>query len=190
MDAQSRDIYILDDFHPYAEELREDALASQYEDWYGPDGQLYKRICIKEIPLLSEMLTYLFGPIKMLGMAYRLNFGGEPPNAAIHSDMGWGTHALVLYLSDGPSGTALWTHKETGADKILPNQHELFEAVCHDWNDESKWNQDTFVCMKFNRALVYRSELFHSRYPFEAFGDSPETGRLIAVAFFTPERQE
>jgi len=183
------DIYILDDFHPYAEELREDALTSEYVDWQGPDGQVYKRICIKEIPLLKEMLTYLFGPLNMLGMAYRLNFDEELPNAAIHSDMGWGTHALVLYLSDGPSGTAFWTHKETGADKILPNQHELFEAVCHDWNDESKWNQDTFVCMKFNRALVYRSELFHSRYPFEAFGDSPETGRLIAVAFFTPERQ-
>ena len=76
-----------------------------------------------------------------------------------------------------------------GADKILPGQHELFESVCHDWNDESKWKQDTFVAMKFNRALIYRSELFHSRYPFEAFGDSPENGRLIVVAFFTPEKQ-
>ncbi len=185
----AKDLFVIDDFHPYAEELRLDAIDSKYEDWNGPDGQLYKRVCIKNIPLVTDILTNIFGPINMLGMAYRLNFNGERPNAAIHSDIGWGTHALVLYLSEGLSGTAFWTHKETGVDRVKMGQYKIFDTVCHDWDDVSKWQQDIFIGMKFNRALIYRSELFHSRYPFEAFGDSPETGRLIVVAFFTPERQ-
>ena len=42
----------------------------------------------------------------------------------------------------------------------------------------------TLARLKFNRAVVYESALFHSRYPFAAFGSGPEDGRLIAVAFF------
>lgn len=178
------DLYVLENFHAYAEEIREHALASQYQDWLGPDGQVYKRICITEIPLLETMLDELFGGIEMLGMAYRLNFNNEPPNAAIHTDLGWGTHALVLYLADGPSGTAFWRHKEAKRDRILPNETEVFEMVSGDWNNKDKWEKVHVVEMKFNRAIVYKSCLFHSRYPFEAFGDSPENGRLIAVAFF------
>jgi hypothetical protein len=178
------DLYVLDNFHAYPEEVREHALSAEYVDWLGPDGQVYKRICITELPLVEHMLTDMFGEVQILGMGYRLNFNQEPPNAAIHSDLGWGTHALVWYLSDGPSGTAFWRHKVTGRDRILPGDQELFEKVCNDWNDESAWEMIHKVDMKFNRALVYKSALFHSRHPFEAFGTSPETGRLIGVAFF------
>ena len=40
---------------------------------------------------------------------------------------------------------------------------------------------------RMGRAVIYESELFHSRYPFAAFGSGPEDGRLVAVAFFSPE---
>lgn len=40
--------------------------------------------------------------------------------------------------------------------------------------------------MQLGRLVIYESALFHSRWPFEAFGTDPESGRLIAVAFFTP----
>lgn len=62
-----------------------------------------------------------------------------------------------------------------------------FEQVRHDWNDEAAWEQAALVPIRFNRAVVYESALFHSRYPFAAFGTGPEDGRLIAVAFFTPK---
>lgn len=131
----------------------------------------------------------------MLGMGYRLNFAGELPNAAVHSDLGWGTHALVLYLSDPPMGanqcgTAFWRHNATGAHRIDPGDFDLLDEIQVDWNDESAWTQRARVPMQFNRALIYESALFHSRYPFEAFGDNAETGRLIAVAFFTPRGQK
>lgn len=179
--------FVLDDFHPFPNEIRELALKSNYEDWLGPDGQVYKRICRCNIPGLMSMLEGLFGPIRMLGMGFRLNYNEEEPNATIHSDLGWGTHALVWYLSQGPGGTAFWTHRGTGAERIDADDQWLFEQVSEDWNSEGAWTLRDIVAMQFNRAIIYESALFHSRYPFKAFGDSPETGRLIAVAFFTPE---
>jgi len=182
-------MYVIEDFHPFPVELRELALRSEFIDWMGPDGQVYKRVCIGEIPGIRKMLEDLFGTIEMLGMGFRLNFNEEEPNAAIHSDMGWGTHALVLYLSEGPGGTAFWTHKKTGAHRIDAGDFYLFEQVNRDWNDADAWTQNQLVSMKFNRALIYESALFHSRWPFKAFGNSPETGRLIVTAFFTPRNE-
>lgn len=185
---QDKSLFVIDDFYPYPMQLRNFALSRQYEDWLGPDGEVYKRICRCEVPAMRELLTGLLGPMEIHGMAFRLNFGGEPPNAAIHSDVGWGTHALVHYLSEGPSGTAFWKHKATQTDRIDPGDTYLFEQINRDWNDVSKWEQKRLVEMRFNRALIYESALFHSRWPFEAFGSYPEDGRLIVVAFFTPRK--
>ena len=184
MNTQTEQIFVLDDFYPFPEKLRDFALKQDFIDWQGPDGQVYKRICITNVPGLTSMLEDLLGSVEMLGMAFRLNFNEEEPNAAIHSDLGWGTHALVLYLSEGESGTAFWKHKETSTVRIDPGDEWLYEKVCNDWNELDKWEQRKFIPMKFNRALIYESAFFHSRWPFKAFGDSPETGRLIVVAFF------
>lgn len=181
-------VTVIDGFLPDAESVRDEALRSEFVDWPGHDGETYKRICITDVPGLRDGVERACGPVTMLGMAYRLNFNGEMPNAAIHSDLGWGTHALVLYLSEGKGGTAFWQHKATGTNRIDSGDADLLEKVCGDWNDESAWQQRQLVGMKFNRALIYESALFHSRYPFEAFGNCPDNGRLIAVAFFTPEQ--
>lgn len=179
-------MYVIEDFLPDPDAVRQAGLRMEYEDWEGPDGAVYKRIARVEVKQVREMLEAMFGQIDLLGMAYRLNYKNEPPNQSIHSDMGWGTHALVLYLSDGPSGTAFWQHTATGANRILPGDMELFEQIKDDFENEDAWDQRAFVKMDYNKALIYSGELFHSRYPFKAFGDSPENGRLILVAFFTP----
>lgn len=176
---------VIDDFLPNAAELRVAGLAAPYVDWPGPDGETYKRIYIADIPGVQDAVERAMGrPVEMLGMAYRLNFGGELPNAAIHSDMGWGTHALVYYLSEGEGGTAFWRHKSTGAERFTPGDLELFEQVRDDWDTESKWEMVELAEIRFNRATIYESELFHSRYPFAAFGNGFDDGRLIVVAFF------
>jgi|SRR5688572_2091545 len=184
------ELYVIDNFHPFPDLLRQHALKQEFEDWQGPDGEVYKRICRIQVPGILAMLTDLFGPVDMLGMGYRLNYNEEEPNAAIHSDLGWGTHALVLYLCEGSGGTAFWSHRVTEAHRIDPGDQVLFEHVAPDWNDESKWEIRQMVNLKYNRALIYESALFHSRYPFKAFGDSPENGRLIVVAFFTSENRK
>lgn len=177
---------VIDDAIPDAMRLREQALASEFIDWHGYDDQVYKRVCLTHIPELHEAIDKAIGPVDMLGMGYRLNFNGEIPNQAVHSDLGWGTHAAVLYLSDGDGGTALWRHKATGAESIHAGDAALMGAIGDDWDDESKWEMRSLAEIKLGRLTIYESALFHSRYPFQAFGDSPETGRLIAVAFFTP----
>lgn len=181
---------IIDDFLPNFSSVQRQGIHADYTDWAAPDGQVYKRICITDIPGLQEAIEEKVGPVEMLGMGFRLNYEGEPPNQAIHTDLGWGTHALVLYLRDGPSGTAFWKHNKTNTESINVGQVELLEQIKADWEDESKWRMDEFVGMRANRALIYPSELYHSRYPFKAFGNTPETGRLIVVAFFNKLKGE
>ena len=175
---------VIDDFM----DLRAAGLHASYIDWQGYDGQVYKRVALGSIPGLQDRIEAVMGPVDMLGMGYRLNFNGELPNHAIHSDMGWGSHALVLYLSEGEGGTAFWRHKATGAHRIEAGQVDLFEAIDGDWDDADKWEQYDLCEMKLNRAVIYESALFHSRWPFAAFGNDEATGRLVAVAFFSPRK--
>jgi hypothetical protein len=175
-------VRVFDDFL----DVREHALRAEYVDWTGYDGQVYKRVALTPVPGLLEAIERVCGPVELFGMGYRLNYANELPNQAVHSDMGWGTHALVLYLCDGPGGTAFWRHKATGAERIEQGDTALMEAIGRDWDDESKWDMTAMCPLKRNRAVIYESALFHSRHPFAAFGDCPENGRLIAVAFFTP----
>lgn len=162
------------------------ALRAEYVDWPAPDGEVYKRVALVEVPGLLEAIERAVGPVEMLGMGYRLNYGGEVPNTAIHSDLGWGTHAAVVYLSEGPGGTAFWRHRATGAERIDAGDADLLAQVQGDWDNPDRWDMTGLAEMKLGRGVIYESALFHSRWPFAAFGDSPETGRLIAVAFFTP----
>lgn len=182
---------VLSEFLYDASAVRAHALAAPFEDWPGPDGEVYRRIWRGEVPGLRAAIEKAMGPVDMLGMGYRLNYAGELPNAAVHSDLGWGAHALVLYLTPdelGRGGTAFWQHKATGATRIDVGQFDLLGQVRPDWNRESAWRMRTLVPMQFNRALIYEGAQFHSRYPFAAFGDRPDNGRLIAVAFFTPRK--
>lgn len=179
-----RGVKIIDDFLPDADAVRALALRAPFEDVHAPDGEIYKRVCIAEVPGLIPALEAAVGPVEMLLTAYRLNFAGEVPNAAIHSDIGWGSHALVLYLCEGEGGTAFWQHKATGAQRIEPEDFALWEQVRDDWNRPEAWELRELAELKFNRAVIYEGALFHSRYPFAAFGSGPDDGRLIAVAFF------
>lgn len=184
-------VLVIDEFLPegVVRQLRQIAIDANYIDWHGPDGQIYKRICIIDSVDIKDAIEDVVGPVQMLGMGFRLNYNEEMPNAAIHSDLGWGTHALVYYLNDTEDdlgGTAFWKHKETGAEIIETDDQELLDKVKDSWDNEDEWEMTQYVPMKFNRATIYESRLFHSRYPFDAFGSTPEDGRLIAVAFFTP----
>lgn len=177
---------IRDDFLPAAEAVREAALRAPFVDFSAQDGEVYRRVCQTVVPYLQECIEAELGPVEMFMQGYRLNFGGELPNAAIHSDVGWGTHAAVVYLCDGEGGTALWRHRATGAHRIDPGDRALFEVVRHDWGDADRWEQTALCPLKFNRGVIYESALFHSRWPFPAFGDDATSGRLVAVAFFSP----
>lgn len=180
-----RTLFVYDDVIKNIDAMRLDALTSDFYDYEAHDGEVYKRVVIKELPDLDEIVRLIMGSdIDMLMSGYRLNYDGEVPNNYVHSDLGFGQYACVLYLCDGYGGTGFWRHKETGATRIDVGDVELFEKVRHDWNNENAWELEEVVQLKYNRIVVYESASFHSRYPSEAFGQLPENGRLIAVGFF------
>ena len=178
-----------DDFLPDFAAARERAMAAPFFDYASHDGETYKRVWLGEVPDLRACLEAKVGPVEMLGMGYRLNYDGELPNNAVHSDLGWGTHALVLYFNPGPGGTAFHRHKATGAKSIAVGDHDLLAQIDGDWNDLDAWEMHDIVLTKPNRCTVFSSRDFHSRYPFAAFGTTPADGRLIAVAFFNLLRE-
>lgn len=175
-----------DSFLPDPGLAREFGLNAPYIDWTGQDGEVYKRVCVVDVPGLRESIESKVGQVEIFMQGYRLNFNNEMPNAAIHSDLGWGTHAAVVYLCDGPGGTAFWRHRATGATRIDRGDTQLFEAVRGDWNREEAWEMTALCELRFNRGVIYDGTQFHSRYPFAAFGSDYNDGRLVAVAFFTP----
>lgn len=180
---------IVDDAIENVHAARELALSAPYIDYKAKDGQIYKRVSFTEIPGFRAAIEAQLGSVDMLMIGLRLNFNGELPNAAIHSDLGFGTHAAVLYLSEGEGGTAFWRHRASGASRFPPGDMALYDQVKDDWDDASKWDQIGLCEIKPGRMVIYESELFHSRWPFEAFGTDYESGRLVAVSFFTPRQQ-
>lgn len=118
------------------------------------------------------------------------NVGME--RAYIHSDRESGNNTCVCYLTDHAeeSGTAFFMHKRTGL-KYMPSFAEMQEMGILDElkadmvsRDPSKWVQLDFVHGAKNRALIFDAPLFHSRYPLEGIGSSPENGRLVWVSHF------
>lgn len=184
----SADLSVIDNFVDEPAILKQKAQTLEFGPYIGQDGVTYERVSeYTNEQVVNALNSFMGYPIQLLGMGFRLNFAGENPNHAIHSDLGWGKYALVLYLSepiDSISGTAFWTHSEQGADRIKKGDVALLTEIQDDWDDLSKWQQNQFVVGKFNRASIYRSELFHSRWPFEGYGSSLDDGRLILVAFF------
>jgi len=170
-----------------------------FQDITGPDGQLYKRVAVAARYLFkSEIEEWVGAPIEQRYSVFRLNFGDESPNSAIHSDAQYDKCALVLYLSkpeDCSGGTAFWRHRKTGftawptKEEILrrgKNPKRVWEGLTKDWDDVSAWEQTHLAEMRYNRAITYPTAAFHSRFPFKAFGTTPENGRLVFCSFFTP----
>lgn len=171
----------------------------RFDDVVGPDGATYKRVAVAgRHAFNAEISRWLNTGIAQRYSVFRLNYGGENPNNAIHSDAGYDTHALVLYLSrpeDCKGGTAFWRHKKTGftawptEQQILAkgkNPKSILTGLTEDWDNLDAWEQTHLAEMKFNRAICYSTLAFHSRFPFAAFGTGPENGRLIFCSFFTP----
>ena len=56
-----------------------------------------------------------------------------------------------------------------------------------EWKDLTYWQQYGMAGMKFNRFISYPTAMFHSRYPFEGFGETPEEARLVWSVFYDIE---
>ena len=185
------DIWVVDDFLPNPEAVRDVALRAKWLNWKSEtDGQVYKRVAKYESPAIAALVAREMGrPVSVVQMGFRLNYEDEPPNTLIHSDGdGWGTYAMVLSLakeSPEENGTAFWRHNASGKDRLAPTDFEGMQEIIPDWDNPNKFERWRLEKAAFNRAVFYRTDMLHSRWPFTAFGTTPENGRLTLVCFFT-----
>ena len=107
----------------------------------------------------------------------------------IHADSKVGDirpeRALVLYISPstmkGLHGTAFWKHKEVGYEMPIDvTNEEADRFLLEEANDIDNWELHSVVGYKPNRALMYPSNYFHSKYPNIGWKE----GRMVYVMFY------
>lgn len=172
--GRSSGVIVVDNAVPEYAALRMRALAQTFGEVevHGDDG-VYPNSCLVDIPELADAVRRtIVKPIHPIATGFR--FSTQDEKHWIHEDSAiGGTYAAVLYLPPPncpKSGTAFWKHH--GADRVA-------DAQCTE-----AWGQTDFVEMRPNRLVIYPVGLHHSRWPLEGFGDSPSTGRLIAMGVF------
>lgn len=188
----------IDDFLPDPIGYREQALKQPFYDIRGPDGEVYKNINVRPSNEFETLISERVGRRVKCGYSLlRVNFEGELPNHAVHSDNGYDQFAAILYLNrpeDCKGGTAFWKHKKRGWT-AFPTLNQLRQTCMKpakmvnqlqaEANCEGAWDLLHVAEMKFNRMIVYPTQQWHSRYPWSAFGKTMEDARLIWVSFFS-----
>lgn len=183
---------IVDNFLIRPDEMRELVLSQPFRD-IEHQGAVYKDVQPVEKYHVLPGLTDLFGrEIKWYMGAWRRNSKGSQLHSLVHADNSCASMAAVLYLNPPEQcqgGTAFWKHKATGWES-MPTEQQLkdagmtLEEIAADWHKEDAWEMTTLAGMRFNRLITYPTTMFHSRWPWEGFGDSPEDSRLIGAFFF------
>lgn len=209
-----KQIIIWDDFYQDPKQIRNLILNSEFEE-EKKTNYPGKNSLLQYFPEdFKEFFSFLAGePLKPAEGShcggFRIQNAGETGKQFIHVDLPnmRTTWAAVCYLSlpenytkeDGTtydSGSKFWKHKETGLEQLphdtqflstigINNPEDLFNFMNTEGTDESKWINTMSVPIKFNRLIMFRSNLWHSQG--ELFGDSKENGRLIQTFFFEPD---
>lgn len=189
-----------DDFAQDAAEVRKAVVAGEFSTETGPDGAKYTGISQHQVPHWYQRIAEVIGKeIQPRLSCFRLNLKGELPHSWVHSDDICAKYASVLYLNTPKQcfgGTAFWNHVALNMDR-LPTVKDLnkmgiepddfYSMMSRDWKNLTFWEQIYFVAMRWNRFITYPTCLFHSRFPFEGFGEGPEDGRLIWICFYDVE---
>lgn len=182
----------IDDFHPCGRAIA--ALARTLK--YGPQeyqGHTYKGIGLGYSPeLFYETLSIHLGrEIKPKLEYFRLGTKEDSATTYIHADSGCAKNAAVWYLSEPPedvvAGTAFWKHRASGRDQLSDadrTDEALLASLDADGADELKWVMTGLCGQKMNRLVTYPTNIFHSRYPQNAWGNDASDGRIVFTCFF------
>lgn len=190
-------LQVFDDFAPAPEEIRSKALAAGFKDQEYL-GDVYPNIGVDYQPvhLFAGIQVALGCKIVPAMSFFRLDLKDSKLKTCVHADNICSEFAGLFYLNPpgaDQSGTAFWTHKPTGwhampdEDQIAKegrNVADVTEMMKRDWLEPKPWAMNGLVSMRFNRFITYPTKLFHSRFPWRAFGNGPEDGRLIWVCFY------
>jgi hypothetical protein len=196
---------LVDDFLDNADALRAHALTLDYPE---QQGQFPGRNSLQRINIggLTEAVSRIIGepliaaPPPQSHAKARLTLAADKGRGKVHVDEShW---SGILYLSrpeDCRGGTEFFRHRKTGLDRFPFTPEELAAhgfasaADAHaalierDGTDDSAWDLQFTVPMRFNRLLLLRPWLFHTAGP--SFGERPENGRLVYLMFFNQPPQ-
>jgi hypothetical protein len=188
---------VADNFCPDLDRVKQSAFAAGFDTWRPNKGEVGSSIYEgmgfwgDHALMVSSLMRATGGIVVPNTLYFRVtNVGME--RAYIHSDRESGNHTCVCYLTDHDedSGTAFFRHKRTGLTE-MPSFSDMqamgiLDELKADMvsRDADKWVQLDYVRGAKNRALIFPAPLFHSRYPLEGIGDTPETGRLVWVSHF------
>ena len=184
-------VKIIDDFTPDAfhAQIVELLRGIDFTD-YDFMGKRYLGVGGVTLPVRKYIERAMGCDITLTMSHVRLGNKNTPLTNYIHADNAACKYALVWYLNDPPcvTGTKFWRHKATGADHMpWPPPKDLWDAVDKDTSDESKWDATGFVKAKANRALLFDSQLFHSRWPKELPMSEDDEPRHVFVGFFNKQ---
>lgn len=100
-----------------------------------------------------------------------------------HNDISMGEYTFLMYFQDGPGGTDLVQHKETGC---RDGSHT--EECQRDTNEYDAWEVVESVKMKANRGILFPSQYLHRAEPVEGFGEDTSDGRIVLVVFLSRDK--
>jgi hypothetical protein len=172
-------IRVFDDFIPDPAGYRSAGLAGEFRSYRFPEATFHG-IRIASLSELPATIAQRFPEAIPTLSFFRKSPAGQVEPHFIHTDADMGDWSAILYLNPEPvagDGTAFWTHEATGA---------IESAVPHERSEEGRatdgWALRRMVPAKFNRLLVFRSTLFHSRAIAENWGTG-DAARLTQVTF-------
>lgn len=199
-----RSIIVIDNFHSNPDEVRNYALNLEYpqpEDSYtypgkNSNGQYYSQeVHQKFESILNRKLT----PAHPNGY-FRLSLEEDSYRQDVHVDPSWEWGA-VCYLNTpdqciDEGGTSFWMHNKTKMERCPQTDegaknysYSCSKEVWHttvygEGLDRSKWTRYFLSPMKYNRTILFRTDLWHSHN--YNFGDTLQNGRLVQLFFFNP----
>lgn len=169
-------IRVIDDVLFYADKYREQAVQAKFEEVLGfpgiakVDGQDW---FAKTLAAMAQV------PIRIEHSFFRRSPVGQREPNYIHTDQDMGQYTAILYLNythPEDDGTYFWKSRETG---------RLTGTCTSEYGkDVNNFELIRKVPMRFNRAVIFDSRLFHSRGLESNFG-TDENARLIQTVFFS-----
>ncbi len=177
---------IIDNFETDPDKTRLEAIKANYISYKAQDV-VYHGIAPTDFSKYKKLFEeHLKKEIKPIVSFYRYYTKDLASPNYIHADMNFCSHIAIQFLhKDLQGGFATWSHKETNLIKAtLPLNEDILKKLRDDSKDENKWNRETLVHSRFNRCVIYDADGFHSHYPKQLWGSTPEDGRLIQVFFF------
>lgn len=189
----TRPILIADDFHPLPGLIREYALDNGFRT-VEHMGRTYHNVGLGQVSVEGLIEEAIGFPVEIDLQFFRLGLANDIMTNWVHADTADSDWACVWHLTDPrvppQGGTGFFRHVATGWEGVPLEgiDQPTADMLNNQGNDASAWRMEEVAPMKYNRAVIYPTRLFHGRYPRKAFGDNEQNGRLIWCAFFREKR--